>query len=135
MAATGKICGVDGGLTWSGGITTKIQNWTINYEAEEIQQTGLGDTWEEVFGGIKKWGGTFTVLFDSSSVSAITQFKVGAAVSTADFIFDATATTDGKLSGTILITGATPTVGTGGAASTIAFTFKGSGAMTLTKAA
>jgi len=136
MAATKTVSGKDAGITFAGGYVVKCSAWTVWYECEEVDNSGLGDDWEEVLGGIKRWGGTFTCNMNSASLSTLSNLAVGAAVSTADFIFDATATTDGKLSGTILVQRCEVAATTNsGRPIALTFTFRGSGELSMTAAA
>jgi hypothetical protein len=135
MAATGIVSGKDGSITFASGYVVNCTAWTLNITAEDVVTTPIGGAWATRLGGVKDWSGTFTCVVDSSSLASIEGMNIGAAAATADFTFDATATTDGEFSGTIVITGADVSVGANAGPSTVTFTFGGSGALSITAAA
>ena len=136
MAATGIVAGVDGSITYTSGYTTKVTSWQITVAVEDVDTTALGDDWRSRIPGLQEWSGTYTALIDTDQFTgSVGDLGIGAAAASADFIFDEPASTDGKLAGSIVITGVDVGVSVGSGASTATFTFVGSGALTLTEAA
>jgi len=140
MAVTGSVSGKDATITYAAGYVQKCTAWTLDIAAEDVDTTPLGADWRTRTWGIQEWSGTFTCQIQTSGGSAfgttgMTSIGIGIAPSTASFIFDDPAGTDGKFSGNIMITGVSNTVSVGGGATTATFTFVGSDTLTLTKAA
>ena len=142
MAGTGVVSGKDGSITYANGYVAKCSEWTINISVDSVDKTALGDDWRGRLGGIKEWSGSYTTVVDTSESpwgtaggDNVTDLGIGIAASSATFIFDEPATTDGSFSGNIFITGCTVNATTAGGATTASFDFEGDGALTLTGAA
>lgn len=135
MAATGIVSGVDGGATFATGYVAEITSWTLNIIAEVVDTTGLGSAWKTKIAGVKDWNGTFTCIVNSASFSSLGVLGVGEDPATLELIFDATATTDGKYSGTAMISNTNHVAQTASGAQIFTFDFEGSDTLSLTAAA
>ena len=134
MAVTGRVAGKDGGITFANGYVVDCDGWTLDIEAEEIEYTGLGDSWGEYIPGVKRWSGTFSTRANSASLDSFETMGIGEAAAAATLIYDATSSTDGEFSGTIIVTGSSINAGTGATPTTITFTFRGTSTLSLTPA-
>lgn len=54
------VTGKDGAVTWGGGaINGKLQNWTLNFTAEETVDRGAGESWQSRLPVFNDWEATF----------------------------------------------------------------------------
>lgn len=132
--------GKDGGVTYANGYSTKVVSWTVDAEAEEVDTTALGENWASWLPGVKSWSGTYEALVDDSvldtsgTVGGVSAFALGATAASATFEWDSDGTKSEGVTGSIIITGASPTATTGGTASRIVFRFRGTGTLSTTTA-
>jgi len=131
MAATGNVSGIDGAITFAAGYVVKCTAWTLDVVAEDADLTPIGTAWRIKKGGLKEWSGSFDCQINSSSLQSLEGLGLGGTASAAKFTFDDTAADDGEFQGTIVITGSTSSVAVGAGATTVTFTFVGSGALTI----
>ena len=52
------VAGKDGAVTFASGYVAKVQSWTIDMAAEDVDTTALGQTWKTRLAGVKEWSGT-----------------------------------------------------------------------------
>lgn len=122
------IAGYNGSVTFATGYTTKLDQWSISFAAEQLDITGFEDSgWQTNIGGLRSWSGSFSGKYDhtASPLGDTTTFAgLGGAAASATF----TSSGDADITGSIVITGVDVTVPVSGGPPTISCTFVGSGA-------
>lgn len=129
------LAGTDGKVTFSGGYTTKVNGWSVDFGAAALDITGWDDydsvndeLWREKIGGIKEWAGSYTAKVDETQdITA----KLGGAASTIEFELDEDDAANAYISGSVIVTGVSSSNSMEGVAE-VTITFEGSGAPTLT---
>lgn len=54
------VTGKDGAVTWGGGaINGKLQNWTLNFSSNEVDDRGAGESWASRLATFNDWEVTF----------------------------------------------------------------------------
>lgn len=117
----------DASVTYANGYASKVQNFRVNVEAEDLNHTSLGDEWEKHDPGLKRWSGSYEALVASgtfgdgidgwgfaTSPSALATFKT---------------TPNNAVSGYIIITGVEVSADVGGNPTKATFSFVGDGAI------
>jgi hypothetical protein len=112
-------------------ISAYVQGIVLNYEAEAVKETRMGNTTEVNKGGVKKWGGTiqFKQDYADNLVDEIVFALIGT-TGTFQARPDATAaisTSNPEYNGTALFTGYAPISGQHGELSKSALTFVSAG--------
>lgn len=127
--ATTFVEGTDGAITFATGYSVCPTAWTVNFAAEDVETTCLGDAWKTRIAGLKEWGGTFTTRL-TTSLSGWSSEAVGLSLGTAAASVTFTAISGTTIAGSIIVTGADVSLAIGGAAGEISFTFVGTGVPT-----
>lgn len=136
------VNGLGGSVTFVGtGIDSNVKEWSISFAGAELDTSAMGNAgqWDSYIAGRRSWSGSWTALWDSESSNgltpdgAIATGGIGDAAAGCTFRF-ADATTDGTISGDIIITGIDTTVNIDGA-NEVSYTFRGTGSPTWTKSA
>ena len=110
---------------------------TLNYEAEAVKETSMGNTTEVNKGGVKKWGGTISFKQDYADnlVDEIVFALIGTTGTFAGVpVNDTVSASNPNFTGTCLFTGYAPLSGQHGelAKSTLAFVSAGNLSRTVT---
>ena len=127
------VNGLGGNVTFAGtGIDSNVKEWSISFAGAELDVTAMNATgsWDEYIGGRRSWSGSWTSLWDSTT-GAMTPDGADATAGIADaaaecvfrFFND---TTDGDITGNIIVTGVDTTVNIDGA-NEVSYTFRGTG--------
>jgi hypothetical protein len=111
-------------------ISVYVQGITLNYEAEAVKETRMGNVTEVNKGGVKKWGGTvqFKEDYAAGLIDAILFPLIGTTGTFSAVPVNATVSPDNpNYTGTALFTGYPPLSGAHGelAKSTLAFVSAG----------
>lgn len=117
------IAGYDGLVTVSSGYTTKIKSWTVNFTNTELDTSAFGDIWKSFIIGVSEWSGTYTGLIDNATFDPLSSILFGAASAAATFVYD-NSSTDGAITGSIIITGMDASNAVDGVGE-VTFTFEG----------
>jgi hypothetical protein len=134
------LTGTKGLITFSGGYVTKISNWTVTIQADSFDNSAIGDTWTTNITGVHSWSGTYTGGLDSDGITGVSgssdatlnEFQIGAAAAAAVFGFDDGASSDGAITGNIIVTGIDLSCEVD-SRNEITFTWVGDGAVTTTR--
>lgn len=111
-------------------ISAYVQGITLNYEAEAVKETRMGNTTEVNKGGVKKWGGTiqFKQDYDDNLIDEIVFWLIGTTGAFSGLPVNAAASANNpNYNGTVLFTGYAPINGQHGelAKSSLAFVSAG----------
>jgi hypothetical protein len=127
------VSGIDGSVTFVGGYTTTVTQWTINIGAEDIDWTSLGVNWQRHLAGVKNWSGTYNAWMDPTAATTLGSdptvggMKFADSAAAATFTFGTSAFT-----GNIIITGSDANLATESGAGEFTFTFVGDNALSIT---
>lgn len=121
-------------VTLSGGLanSSAVKSITLNYEANALNDTAMGDTTESSVGGLYKWGGSITFFQDyaDDGVDEDLFTLIGTqATFTAKPTSAAVSASNPSFSGTALFTGYAPIDGTVGDLAETTLTFVSAGAL------
>lgn len=123
----------DGFFSWGGtDLSAHIKSITVNYEADAVDDTMMGDTTEINLGGVKRWSMELEARSDeaASQLNATLFSQVG---STGTVIVRPTSTSVGatnpNYTGTGLLTTLNPLTGSHGDAASAAVTIRSAGAL------
>ncbi|WP_116134339.1 hypothetical protein [Tropicimonas sp. IMCC34043] len=105
-----------------------VQNWNVDYQADEVRGWGMGDDFETAFTTIKRWNGSVEVYLDATDPSA--SIDVGDEIAVEFYPGGETAGLT-YWSGTAAITGQ-PASGSKDGIPTMTINFSGRGALTKT---
>jgi hypothetical protein len=120
----GAIAGKEGNVTFSSGYTTGVFSWSIDYNAEALEETDFADLgYRTYIPGLKGWSGSFECRLDNSSKIA----HPGKPGASATF----QATTGVTYYGNILVTGLALSTPVDGIAA-VTVSFQGSGPLGIT---
>jgi hypothetical protein len=123
--------GMDGSLTWAGGVVGELKQWTLNTSVEIFDTTPLNVAWQTNRGGLASWTGTAQVQLDYADTAqrAIVDAVMAATPpgTPVAIVFRVTATK--TFSGTAIVTSLS-TGAQGGSLVLLDVTFTGSGALT-----
>ena len=128
------VNGLSGKVTFAGtGIDSNVKEWSISFAGAELDTTAMNGTgqWDTYIAGRRSWSGSWTALWDSESAEGLTPDGSAATGGIGDtaaecvfrFVDD---TTDGLITGDIIITGIDTTVNIDGA-NEVSYTFRGTG--------
>ena len=128
------VNGLSGKVTFVGtGIDSNVKEWSISFAGAELDTTAMNGTgqWDTYIAGRRSWSGSWTALWDSTSAEGLTPDGGDATGGIGDtaaecvfrFVDD---TTDGLITGDIIITGIDTTVNIDGA-NEVSYTFRGTG--------
>lgn len=115
-------------------LSDHVRSATVNYEADELDSTAMGDDARERIAGLKSFSidVEFNQDFAASEVDATLFSLVGAAAFTVTVkpLSDAVSATNPSFSGSCLLTSYSPLSGSVGDLATTSTTFVGSGDLT-----
>ena len=106
----------------------EVRTWTINTNADVIEDTAMGDTARTYLSGLTSADASVDVFWDETDTNGQVSFAVGASVTLAVYPEGATSG-DTYYSGTAIVTGRTITSSFDGMVEA-SFTLQGSGALT-----
>ena len=134
------VNGLGGSVTFVGtGIDSNVKEWSISFAGAELDTSAMGNAgqWDTYIAGRRSWSGSWTSLWDSEHAEGLTPNGAIATGGIADaaaacvFTFFDTST-DGEITGNIIITGIDTTVNIDGA-NEVSYTFRGTGSPEWTK--
>ena len=121
--------GSDGVVKVGGTAVGEVRSFTVNQNAETIDDTVMGDSWRTHKTGLKAWDASVEVLFDDTDAQQ-TALAVGSSVTIALYP-EGDTTGDYELEGTATVTGVSNTQSYDNTLVTRTFTLQGSGALTI----
>lgn len=125
--------GMDGSVTFGGGVVGEIVSWGANVTGEVIDDTALGDKWKTFKGGVGSWTGSAEAHLDYGDVNqqALVDELIAATPASEPSAAEFLMATGKKLTGNILVTAIAITAQMGNTIK-VSFTFQGSGAPSIT---
>lgn len=128
------VNGLSGSVVFSAGsgLTSNVKEWSITLSGQELDTTAMGtaNNWDTYIGGRKSWSGTWTGVWDSTG-STLASATAGLADAPAEAVFRFfDDTTDGTVTGNILVTEVGMTVNVDGV-NEYSYSFRGTAAPTV----
>lgn len=127
------LAGSEGVVKNGANTIAEVRGWSIEQQADTVEDTVLGDTWKTYQSSLKSWSGSLSAFWDETDTNGQVAMTVGASI-TLNLYPEGATTGDSYFTGTAIITGITNKGEVGGMVEA-EFTFQGTGALTIGTAA
>ena len=96
--------GSEGTVKIGANIVAELRNWSVEEQADTIEDTAMGDTARTYLTGLTQWSGSLDCWWDETDTNGQGALTIGASV-TLNLYPEGDASTDIYFSGTALVTG------------------------------
>lgn len=122
------LAGTDGVVKIGANTIAETRSWSIEQQADTVEDTVLGDTWKTHKASLKSWSGSISCWWDETDTNGQALMIVGAEL-TLNLYPEGATTGDIFYTGSAIITGLTNKGEVGGMIEAD-FSFQGNGALT-----
>lgn len=122
------LAGSEGVVKIGANTIAECRSWSIEQQADTVEDTVLGDTWKSHKSSLKSWSGSIACWWDETDTNGQAAMVVGAEL-TLNLYPEGATTGDAYYTGSIIVTGFTNKGEVGGMVEAD-FTFIGNGALT-----
>lgn len=124
------LAGSEGVVKVGSNAVAECRGWSLEQQADVVEDTVLGDTWKTNKPSLKSWNGSLTCWWDETDTNGQALLIVGAEV-TLNLYPEGATSGDAYYSGSAIVTGFTNKGEVGGMVEA-EFTFVGNGALSTT---
>lgn len=121
------LAGTEGVVKVGANTVAECRGWSIEQQADVVEDTVLGDTWKTNKASLKSWNGSLTCWWDETDTNGQTALAIGAEV-TLNVYPEGATSGDSYYSGSAIVTNKTNKGETGGMVEA-EITFVGNGAL------
>lgn len=97
------LAGAEGVIKVGSNTVAEVRGWSIEQQADVVEDTVLGDTWKTNKASLKSWSGSLSGWWDETDATGQTALAVGAEV-TLNLYPEGATTGDAYFTGTAIVT-------------------------------
>lgn len=123
------LAGSEGVVKNGANAIAEVRGWSIEQQADTVEDTVLGDTSKTFQSSLKSWSGSLSGFWDETDTNGQVAMTIGASI-TLNLYPEGATTGDSYFTGTAIITGITNKGEVGGMVEA-EFTFQGTGTLSI----